>query len=53
MNGVDFYKRVWVLVRLHEVSVDFRVLQLDFIYFLVSKCRKYGHLPNVLSSLQS
>jgi hypothetical protein len=53
MNGLDFYKRVWVLVRLHEISADFRVLQLDFIYFLVSKYRKYGHLPNVLLSLQS
>lgn len=35
------------------LSVDFRVLQLDFIYFLVSKCLNCGHLPNVLSSLQS
>jgi len=53
MNDVDFYKRVWLLIRLHDVSVDFRVLQLGFIYILVSKCRQYGHLPNVLSSLQS
>ena len=33
MNGADFYKRRWVLVRLPEVSVDFRVLKLDFTYF--------------------
>jgi hypothetical protein len=56
MNIVDFHKHVLVLVRLHEVSADFRVLQLDLIYLLVkiSKvwapyCLRYSrHIPYII-----
>ena len=37
MSDADFYKHVWVVVRLREISVDFRVLQLDVIYFFSFK----------------